>query len=118
MTKSEIQFYRERLLYLLKRFNKDRSQLKSEALATTGGEASGGLSDVPIHLADLGSHQFEEDVSLDLLENEERLVEEVNGGHGELISPSPCSGGGVTRATNLPFSNHTVRKEPREGVFV
>jgi RNA polymerase-binding transcription factor DksA len=37
------------------------------------------LSDVPIHLADLGSHEFEEDIGLDVLENEERLVEEING---------------------------------------
>src|SRR5262245_45120300 len=78
-TQAERKAYRKCLRALLGRLDRDRAQLKGEALQTTGGEASGGLSDVPLHLADLGSHEFEEDVTLSLLENEERLIEEVNG---------------------------------------
>jgi RNA polymerase-binding transcription factor DksA len=48
-----------------------------EARSGTGGEASGGLSDVPIHLADLGTHQAEEDLALRLLESETRAAADV-----------------------------------------
>jgi RNA polymerase-binding transcription factor DksA len=58
--------------------DQERKDLKDEALQTTGGEASGSLSDVPIHLGDLGTHYFEEEMTLNLLENEENLIEEVN----------------------------------------
>jgi RNA polymerase-binding transcription factor DksA len=71
--------YRQRLLALMKRLGHDRAELKDEALRATGGEASGGLSDVPLHLADLGSHEFEEALTLDLLESEEQIIEEING---------------------------------------
>ncbi len=79
MTQSEIATYRERLVALMKRLAGDRSQLKDEALRTTGGEASGSLSDVPLHLGDLGSHEFEEAVTLCLVENEEHIIAEING---------------------------------------
>jgi RNA polymerase-binding protein DksA len=63
---------------LLKRLDQERKDLKDEALQGTGGEASGSFSDVPTHPADLGTHYFEEEMTLNLLENEEKLIEEVN----------------------------------------
>jgi RNA polymerase-binding transcription factor DksA len=79
MTTAEIDAYRQRLLALRKRLDRDESQLREEALRGVGGEASGSLSDVPHHLADLSSRQFEEDVTLSLLENEEQIVREIDG---------------------------------------
>jgi len=76
--KPEINVYRERLLAMLRRLGRDEAQLRDEALQAMGGEASGSLSDVPLHLADLGSHAFEQELTLDLLENEEQLVVEIN----------------------------------------
>jgi len=70
--------YRLKLLLLLKRFDQDRQSLKDEALQGTGGETSGSFSDVPTHPGDLGTHYFEEEMTLNLLENEEKLIEEVN----------------------------------------
>jgi RNA polymerase-binding transcription factor DksA len=75
---AETQAYRHRLLALLSRLEIDRAQLKNEALRATGGEASGSLSDVPIHQADLAADSFDEGITLDLLENEEQLIEEIN----------------------------------------
>jgi RNA polymerase-binding protein DksA len=78
LTQAELDAFRARLMALITRLDQDRSQLKEEALQTMGGEASGGLSDVPLHLADLGSHDFEEGMTLSLLENEEQIIEEIN----------------------------------------
>jgi len=78
ITETETGAYRQRLLALMARIDRDRSLLKDEALRATGGEASGGLSDIPLHLADLGSHSFEEELTLGLVKNEEQLIEEIN----------------------------------------
>jgi RNA polymerase-binding transcription factor DksA len=78
MTGAEIQSYGRRLLALKKRLGSDLSEVEEEALRPIGGEASGGLSDVPVHLADLGTENFDEEVSVGLLENEAQLLEEVN----------------------------------------
>jgi len=78
MTATEIDTYRRRLAALADRLSGDVSHLEEEALVPTGGEANGGLSDVPLHLGDLGSHQFEEEVTLDLVGKEEQILAEVN----------------------------------------
>jgi RNA polymerase-binding transcription factor len=78
VTQPERGRYRQKLLRLFQRLNQDVSELREEGLQAVGGEASGGLSDLPLHPADLGSHQSEEDVTLGLLSNEEELLAELN----------------------------------------
>ena len=78
MTKAEIDHYRRRLLFLKRRLGGDLSELEEEALRPVGGEPSGALSNVPGHLADLASDEYEEEVNLGLLENEAEFLEEVN----------------------------------------
>jgi RNA polymerase-binding transcription factor DksA len=43
-----------------------------------GGEASGSLSNAPLHMADMGTDNFEQEMSFSLLENEQQTLEEVN----------------------------------------
>jgi RNA polymerase-binding transcription factor DksA len=78
MTEPETKDYRQRLLALAERLSRDVSDLEDEALRSAGGEASGGLSNVPIHLGDLGSHQFEGELDFCLVGNEEKMLAEVN----------------------------------------
>ena len=59
MTKAELEAYRESLLALRDRHNGDASHLADEGLRRTGGGASGNLSNMPIHMADLGTDNFE-----------------------------------------------------------
>ena len=69
--------YHKKLLGLLKELDPALAGLRAEALQGTGGEASGSLSDAPLHLADLGSHEGEEEVTLTLLGQEQQLKAEV-----------------------------------------
>jgi RNA polymerase-binding protein DksA len=78
LSRHEIAMYKDRLQQLLARADANRVDLREEALFGTGGEASGGISNVPIHPADLGTRESAEQVSLQLLENEEHLLEEID----------------------------------------
>ena len=78
MTSAEIDEFRRTLLALKKRLGGVLSELEEEALRPVGGEAAGGLSNVPVHLADLGTENFEEELTLELVENEEQILTEVN----------------------------------------
>jgi RNA polymerase-binding transcription factor DksA len=78
MSKAELETYRQGLVSLLDRLRHDQSQLRSEAMHALGGEGGGGLSDVPLHPADLGGQQFDEDMTVALLGNEERIEERIN----------------------------------------
>jgi DnaK suppressor protein len=77
MTATDKDTYRRRLVALADRLSRDVTELEEEALQPTGGEASGGLSNVPLHPGDLGSHQFDEEVSLDLVGKEEQILADV-----------------------------------------
>jgi RNA polymerase-binding transcription factor DksA len=78
LTQADREEYRQRLWALMKRIKGDLGELRDEALRATGGEASGGLSDVPLHLGDLGAHEFEEEVNLSLIGNEETIYAECD----------------------------------------
>ncbi len=78
MTRAEMEAFRQRLMTLAYRLSGDMSELQHETLRGVGGEAGGGLSDVPTHLGDLGTDTFEEDLDLDLLGKEEGILAEVN----------------------------------------
>ena len=60
MTTSELQHYRQELLALQSRLNGDVAYLADEALGKPGEETNVNLSNVPIHMADLGSASFEQ----------------------------------------------------------
>jgi DnaK suppressor protein len=78
MTKAEMEAYRDGLLALRDRHNGDASHLADEALRRTGGGAAGNLSNMPIHMADLGTDNFEQEFTLSLLQNEEQLLGEIS----------------------------------------
>jgi RNA polymerase-binding transcription factor DksA len=77
MKKSEMNDYKELLLALRARLRGDVSQLADEALKRNRQEASGDLSTMPIHMADIGSDNFEQDFTLTLLESEEITLQQI-----------------------------------------
>jgi RNA polymerase-binding protein DksA len=77
MTKAELENYRQQLLALRSRLNGDISHLADEALRKNQREASGNLSSMPIHMADIGTDNFEQEFTLNLLQNEEQVVVEI-----------------------------------------
>jgi RNA polymerase-binding transcription factor DksA len=77
MTKAELEAYRRQLLDLGKGLQGKVSDLGQEAFRKVGGEESGNLSNTPVHLADLASDTFEQEIAISLLETEEQRLEEI-----------------------------------------
>lgn len=77
MTKADIDIFRDRLLSLRSRLNGDVSHLTNEALKARGGEASGSLSNAPLHPADLGTDNYEQEFTLSLLQNQENALADI-----------------------------------------
>lgn len=76
MTKVDLEAYQRQLLEMHKRLNGDVSHLTKEALGGSDG-GSGSLSNMPIHMADLGSDAYEQENTLNLLANEQQRLEEI-----------------------------------------
>jgi len=75
MKKADTKVYKERLLLLRARLRGDVSQLADAALKKSRSEANGDLSSMPIHMADIGSDNFEQEFTLSLMESEEGTLD-------------------------------------------
>lgn len=73
MKKAEMQEFRERLVLLRARLRGDVSKLADSGLTIS----SGGLSSVPIHMADMGSDTFEQDFTISLMESGEGTLDAI-----------------------------------------
>jgi len=77
MNKADMKVYRERLLLLRARLRGDVTQMAEAALKKNRTEANGDLSSMPIHMADIGSDNFEQEFTLSLMESEEGTLEKI-----------------------------------------
>jgi RNA polymerase-binding protein DksA len=114
MTKAELESFRQNLLSLRQRLTGDVSHLADEALRAMGGEASGSLSNAPLHMADLGTDNFEQEFTLSLLQNQEQVLGEITmaldriskGSYGQCEEcGSPIAKG---RLQALPYARYCV----------
>ena len=77
MKKREMKVYKERLLQLRARLRGDVTGLAEAALHKTRSEASGDLSSMPIHMADVGSDNYEQEFTLSLMQSEEETLDQI-----------------------------------------
>lgn len=77
MKREQIEKYRRRLIELAARLKTDESSVIDEALRQAGSGTSGNLSNVPMHLADMGSDAFEQEMSSSLMSNARQLQIDV-----------------------------------------
>ncbi len=77
MNKKKLESYRKQLQRLSARLRGDISALEDQARTPTGGQAAGNLSNAPMHLGDMGTEVYLQEMNATLLENEEYLRGEV-----------------------------------------
>src|SRR5579862_7647237 len=77
MKEEKLVGHRRRLQALAARLKGDMSGLRQSALRGSGGEASGGISNAPLHLADLATDNSEQEVSLGLLQNQQGVLNAI-----------------------------------------
>ena len=56
----------------------DVSSMENEALKKSRLDAAGDLSSMPIHMADIGTDNYEQEFALGLLDSERKLLHEIN----------------------------------------
>jgi len=77
MNKADLKLYRERLLALRARLRGDVDHMANAALKQNRTEANGDLSSMPIHMADIGSDNFEQEFTLSLMQSEEDTLAQI-----------------------------------------
>ena len=115
MKKAEMKVYREKLLALRARLRGDVNQMADAALNKSRSEANGDLSSMPIHMADIGSDNFEQEFTLSLMESEGGTLEQIESAlerieDGEYGECEEC-GARIpkTRLNALPYATMCVK---------
>ena len=107
--------YRRVLQSLRSRLRGDLDQLTDEALGRELGGGSGNLSNSPLHMADLGTDNYDQEFTLELIENEQGTLEQVNealarmelGKFGQCVEcGEPIS---KPRLEAIPYARHCIR---------
>ena len=107
--------YRQTLQSLRARLRGDLDQMTDEALRRDNAGGTGNLSNVPLHMADLGTDNYDQEFTLGLIENEQGTLELVNealrrmekGTYGQCAECSePIS---KPRLQAIPYARHCIR---------
>ncbi len=75
VTPRELEHFRDLLLAKRREIVGDMSQMEREALRTGGGS---NLSNLPLHMADMGTDNYEQEFTLGLVEKDRNLLREIN----------------------------------------
>lgn len=112
---TEMKVYKERLLALRARLRGDVSQMAEAALKKNRSQANGDLSSMPIHMADIGSDNFEQENTLNLMQSEEETLESIEGALERIEDGvyGQCEECGVkipkTRLNAIPYATLCVK---------
>lgn len=80
MKAAELAQYKATLLELRQKLVVNVNFMEDEALGQSGQDASGDLSNVPIHMADVGTDNYDRDLTIGLIQNGEeelRVIDEA-----------------------------------------
>ena len=76
--KDEVVLFKKRLLSLRGKITGNVDALQNEAFKNAGHESSGDLSNMPIHLADVGTDNFDRDLTIEFIENAEEGLRNID----------------------------------------
>lgn len=115
MKKTEAKDFRQLLLTLRARLRGDVNALADAALGKTRSENSGDLSSMPIHMADVGTDNFEQEFTLSLMEHDGSTLEQIEAALERIEAGAygVCTECGCkipkARLEVLPYTAHCVK---------
>ncbi|MBN1343086.1 MAG: TraR/DksA C4-type zinc finger protein [Phycisphaerae bacterium] len=108
LKKRELEVFRALLLAKRATLVGDVTNMTDEALRQDRQTSSGDLSNMPIHMADLGSDNFEQEFTLGLIENSHAVLREID----EALQRIDEGGYGVCLGTGRPISKARLKAKP------
>ena len=77
LTAAEVDYFKKLLLIKRMQIIGSVSEIQDEALKQSRMDASGDLSSMPIHMADIGTDNYQQEFALELVDSERKLLKEI-----------------------------------------
>ena len=78
MTAADIEHFKQMLLEKRREILANVNEMEDETLKKSRLDAAGDLSSMPIHMADIGSDNYEQEFTLGLMDSERKLLKEID----------------------------------------
>jgi DnaK suppressor protein len=105
LTSRELEHFRDLLLAKRRELIGDMSAMEREALRSTG---SSNLSNLPIHMADMGTDNYEQEFTLGLVQKDRDLLREIN----QALAKIQNGTYGICEGTGKPINKERLEYQP------
>jgi DnaK suppressor protein len=101
----ELEVFRDRILAKRREIVGDMSSMEREALRSGSGS---NLSNLPLHMADMGTDNYEQEFTLGLMEKDRKLLRDLNDGLAKIQNGTY----GICEGTGKPISMARLEAQP------
>ena len=101
----ELEHFRDLLLQKRREIVGDMSQMEREALRSASGS---NLSNLPLHMADMGTDNYEQEFTLGLVEKDRVILREINSALAKIMDGSY----GICEGTGKPITKVRLEAQP------
>jgi DnaK suppressor protein len=108
LTAVDLKQYREVLLEKRREILRNVTEFEDEALKKSRLDATGDLSSMPIHMADLGTDNYEQEFALGLMDSERKLLREIDDALGRIEQKTY----GICEGTSKPIPKARLKAQP------
>ena len=108
LTKTDIERFEQMLLEKRREILVNVNEMKDEALKKSRLDASGDLSSMPIHMADIGTDNYEQEFALGLMDSERKLLGEIDNALQRIEQRTY----GICEGTGKPISKARLEAQP------
>ncbi|OHB65113.1 MAG: hypothetical protein A2Y77_00490 [Planctomycetes bacterium RBG_13_62_9] len=108
LSPAEIDHFRKTLIEKREEILHNVVEIEDETLRKSRLDASGDLSSMPIHMADLGTDNYQQEFSLGLMDSERRLLMEIDDALHRIEEGTY----GICEGTGLPISKARLEAQP------
>lgn len=108
LVNAEAKHFKVILLEKRREILRNVTEFEDEALKKSRSDASGDLSSMPIHMADLGTDNYEQEFALGLMDSERKLLREIDNALIRLERKTY----GICEGTGKPISKARLEAQP------
>ena len=108
LTAADIERFKLMLLEKRREILKNVNEIEDEALKKSRLDATGDLSSMPIHMADLGTDNYEQEFALGLMDSERKLLQETD----DAMQRIEQGAYGICEATGKPIAKARLEAKP------
>lgn len=108
LSPEEVETFKDLLIQKRRQLVDDVDSMENEALRKNRTTAAGDLSMMPIHMADIGTDNYEQEFTIGLLENERDQLKEIDAALERIKNGTY----GICMATHKPIAKARLRAKP------